>query len=92
MKKQERNNYRMIISILIVSIVVLLVDIHYESERCAELVDQYFDLQSEYQRVFDETIRLEEENQILGSKVGQLESESEYLTDYIVNEELKSAQ
>ena len=78
MKRQERNNYRMIISILIVSIVVLLVDIHYESERCAELVDQYFDLQSEYQRVFDESIRLEQE--------------IEYLTDYIVNEELDAAQ
>lgn len=36
-----------------------------------ELVDQYFDLQSEYQRVFDETIQLEEENQILGSLVGE---------------------
>ena len=78
MKKQERNNYRMIISILIVSIVVLLVDIHYESKKCAELVDQYFDLQSEYQRVFDESIRLEQE--------------IEYLTDYIVNEELDAAQ
>ena len=78
MKKQERNNYRMIISILIVCIIMLLVDIHYESERCAELVDQYFDLQSEYQRVFDESIRLEQE--------------IEYLTDYIVNEELDAAQ
>ena len=78
MKRQERNNYRMIISILIVSIVVLLVDIHYESKKCAELVDQYFDLQSEYQRVFDESIRLEQE--------------IEYLTDYIVNEELDAAQ
>jgi hypothetical protein len=92
MKIQERTNYRILISILIVSVTVLLIDIHYESEKCAELVDQYFDLQSEYQRVFDETIRLEEENQILGSMVGQLEAESEYLTDYIVNEELKSAQ
>lgn len=92
MKIQERTNYRILISILIVCVTVLLIDIHYESEKCAELVDQYFDLQSEYQRVFDETIRLEEENQILGSMVGQLEAESEYLTDYIVNEELKSAQ
>ena len=78
MKKQERNNYRMIISILIVSVIVLLVDIHYESKRCSELVDQYFDLQSEYQRVFDESIRLEQE--------------IEYLSDYIVNEELDAAQ
>ena len=89
MKRLERNNYRMIISILMVSIIVLLVDIHNESQRCAELVDQYFDLQSEYQRLFDETIRLEEKNNILVSMVGQLESESKYLTDYIVNEELE---
>ncbi len=33
---------------------------------------QYIDLQEDYSRCFDETLRLEEENQLLGSLVGDM--------------------
>jgi hypothetical protein len=34
---------------------------------------QYIDLQEDYSRCFDEALRLEEENQLLGSLVGDLD-------------------
>ncbi len=34
---------------------------------------QYVDLQEDYSRCFDEMLRLEEENQLLGSMVGDLD-------------------
>ncbi len=43
----------------------------------AELVDKYFDLQADYHALFDEVIRLEDETQILGSIVGELENKIE---------------
>ena len=34
---------------------------------------QYIDLQEDYSRCFDETLRLEEENQLLGSMIGDMD-------------------
>ncbi len=48
-----------------------------QQAREAELVDKYFNLQADYHALFDEVIRLEDETQILGSIVGELENKIE---------------
>lgn len=42
--------------------------------REAELIDQVFDMQVEYDILLDEAIRLEDETQILGSMIGEMEN------------------
>mgnify|MGYP004146621735 FL=1 len=40
----------------------------------AELLNQMFDMQVEYDILLDEAIRLEDETQILGSMIGEMEN------------------
>ena len=40
----------------------------------AELLDQMFDMKVEYDILLDEAIRLEDETQILGSMIGEMEN------------------
>ena len=48
----------------------------YEKQQVkeAELIDRIFDLQSEYDMLLDEALRLENETQILGSMIGEMEN------------------
>ena len=47
----------------------------YEKQQVkeAELIDRIFDLQSEYDMLLDEALRLENETQILGSMIDEME-------------------
>ena len=40
----------------------------------AEMLDQMFDMKVEYDILLDEAIRLEDETQILGSMIGEMEN------------------
>ncbi len=75
----------MVTTILVMACMVWLIGenraykAQYEKQQAreAELVDKYFNLQADYHALFDEVIRLEDETQILGSIVGELENKIE---------------
>ena len=50
----------------------LLIHSNHQKNRAAERVDQYFDLQSEYEKIFDEVQILEDYSQRLEEKVDEL--------------------
>ena len=50
----------------------LLIHSNHQKNRAAEIVDQYFDLQSEYEKIFDEVQILEDYSQRLEEKVDEL--------------------
>ena len=56
-----------IIGLLILMLILVTSQYIRKENQLLELQDHCTDLQSEYSRIFDEVIRLEEENQILGS-------------------------
>ena len=58
----------------------LLIHSNHQKNRTAEIVDQYFDLQTEYQKIFDDVQELEEYSD-------RLEEQVDLLTSYIANEE-----
>ena len=60
-----------VISIIAVTLLilnqVLINRMNKERTKCLEMTEQFFDMQVEYEDLFDEVLRLEDENQILGS-------------------------
>ena len=62
----------------------LLIHSNHQKNRTAEIVDQYFDLQTEYQKIFDDVQELEEYSD-------RLEEQVDLLTSYIANEEYEAA-
>ena len=50
----------------------LLIHSNHQKNRAAEIVDEYFDLQSEYEKIFDEVQILEDYSQRLEEKVDEL--------------------
>ena len=50
----------------------LLIHSNHQKNRAAEIVDQYFDLQSEYEKIFDEVQILEDYSKRLEEKVDEL--------------------
>ncbi len=60
-----------VISIIAVTLLiynqVLISKLKQERIKCSEMTDHFFDIQTEYESLFDEVLRLEDENQILGS-------------------------
>ena len=54
----------------------LLVHSNHQKNRAAEIVDQYFDLQEEYEKIFDDVQELEEYSE-------RLEEQVDILTTYI---------
>ena len=50
----------------------LLIHLNHQKNRAAEIVDQYFDLQSEYEKIFTEVQILEDYSQRLEEKVDEL--------------------
>jgi hypothetical protein len=89
--RKTTNNLRITNFVLFTIILILLVKIvdlndknyklkkqtKIEGMTHAEIVDQYFDLKKDYEMMFDEVLRLEEENQILGSVAAEKEYNSE---------------
>lgn len=59
----------------------LLIHSNHQKTRTAEIVDQYFDLQGEYEKIFDDVQELEEYSE-------RLEEQVDILTTYISPEVL----
>lgn len=64
--------------LIIVFLLIHVTNVEYrKDEKCetknAEIVDKYLDLQEEYQKTFNETIELEEENLKLQDQITKLE-------------------
>ena len=64
--------YRLTTIILMIVCAALLIHSNHQKNRAAEIVDQYFDLQSEYEKIFDEVQILEDYSQRLEEKVDEL--------------------
>ncbi len=54
----------------------MLIHSNYQKNRNAEIIDQYFDLQSEYEKIFDDVQELEQYSD-------RLEEQVDILSDYI---------
>ena len=66
----------------------LLIHSNHQKNRTAEIVDQYFDLQTEYQKIFEDVQILEEYSEKLEEQVDILTSfiaDSEYEIDTVTN-------
>ena len=72
--------YRLATIVLMIVCTALLIHSNHQKNRAAEIVDQYFDLQSEYEKIFDDVQELEEYSE-------RLEEQVDLLTSYIANEE-----
>ena len=59
---------------------VLLVKSHYHNSEKAEIIDKYFDLQSEYDKIYDDVQQLEVYSE-------RLEDQIDILTGFISDEE-----
>ena len=64
--------YRITTIILMIVCTALLIHSNHQKNRAAEIVDQYFDLQSEYEKIFTEVQILEDYSQRLEEKVDEL--------------------
>ena len=53
----------------------LLIHSNHQKNRNIEIIDQYFDLQSEYQKIFDDVQELEQYSERLEEQVDQLSNE-----------------
>ena len=58
--KSSIRTYRITSAILMVVCAGLLIHSNHQKTRTAEIVDQYFDLQGEYEKIFDDVQELEE--------------------------------
>ena len=72
--------YRITSIILMVICTVLLVKSHYHNSEKADIVDKYFDLQSEYDKIYDDVQQLEVYSE-------RLEDQIDILTGFISDEE-----
>ena len=66
-----------IIGLLILMLILVTSQYIKKENQLLEMQDHFSDLQSEYSRIFDEVIRLEDENQILGSYAASKDHEDE---------------
>ena len=64
--------YRITTIVLMILCTALLIHSNHQKNRAAEIVDQYFDLQSEYEKIFTEVQILEDYSQRLEEKVDEL--------------------
>ena len=80
--------YRITSVILMVCCAGMLIHSNYQKNRNAEIVDQYFDLQEEYSKIFDDVQRLEEYSDRLEEQVDILSAfiaDAEYEVDSVTN-------
>ena len=71
----------------------LLIHLNHQKNRAAEIVDQYFDLQSEYEKIFDDVQELEAYSERLEEQVDLLTSfiaDSEYELDTVTSDKPKN--
>ena len=67
--------YRVTSIILMIVCTALLINSNYQKNRAAEIVDQYFDLQTEYEKIFDDVQELEKYSERLEEQVDKLSNE-----------------
>lgn len=79
MKKRIRT-YRITSIILMIVCTGLLIHSNHQKNRTAEIVDQYFDLQEEYSKIFEDV-------QILEKYSEKLEEQVDLLTSFIADSE-----
>ena len=80
--------YRITSIILMVICTVLLVKSHYHNSEKAYIVDKYFDLQSEYDKIYDDVQQLEVYSERLENQIDILTSfiaDSEYEIDTVTS-------
>jgi high-affinity Fe2+/Pb2+ permease len=58
--KNNIRTYRITSIILMIVCTGLLIHSNHQKHQAAEMVDQYFDLQSEYEKIFDDVQELEQ--------------------------------
>ena len=68
--------YRITSIILMICCVGMLIHSNHQKKKAAEIVDQYFDLQSEYEKIFDDVQELEQYSD-------RLEEQVDILSGYI---------
>ena len=81
--------YRLATIVLMITCTALLIHSNHQKNRAAEIVDQYFDLQSEYEKIFDDVQELEEYSERLEEQVDLLTSfiaDSEYEIDTVTSD------
>jgi predicted nuclease with TOPRIM domain len=61
--------YRITSIMLMITCTALLIHSNYQKNRNAEIVDQYFDLQAEYEKIFDDVQELEQYSERLEEQV-----------------------
>jgi predicted nuclease with TOPRIM domain len=70
----------------------LLIHSNHQKHQAAEMVDQYFDLQSEYEKIFDDVQELEQYSERLEEQVDLLTSfiaDREYQVDTLTNGKIR---
>ena len=73
---KKLRTYRITSIILMIVCTALLLHSNYRRNRSAEIVDQFFDLQGEYEKIFDDVQELEDYSQ-------RLEEQVDILSGYI---------
>ena len=87
--KASLRTYRIVSIVLMITCAALLIHSNHQKNRAAEIVDQYFDLQSEYEKIFDDVQELEAYSERLEEQVDLLTSfiaDSEYEIDTVTSD------
>jgi peptidoglycan hydrolase CwlO-like protein len=86
--KRKMRTYRITSAILMVICVVLLIKSNLHNIEKADIIDKYFDLQSEYDKIYDDVQQLEVYSERLENQIDILSSfiaDSEYEIDTATN-------
>ena len=67
--------YRIITIVLMIMLTAMLIHSNKQKNEHVELIDQYFDLQAEYEKIFDEVQELEAYSERLEAQVDTLISQ-----------------
>ena len=67
--------YRIITIVLMIMLTAMLIHSNKQKNEHIELIDQYFDLQAEYEKIFDEVQELEAYSERLEAQVDTLISQ-----------------
>ena len=78
--KASLRTYRIVSIVLMITCAALLIHSNHQKNRAAEIVDQYFDLQEEYEKIFDDVQELEQYSE-------KLEEQVDLLTSFIADKE-----
>ena len=73
---KKLRTYRITSIILMIICTALLIHSNHQKNRSAEMVDQFFDLQAEYEKIFDDVQELEDYSE-------RLEQQVDILSGYI---------